>query len=251
MRIHKKYKLIIAYDGTDFSGWQVQKNQRSVANMLESIFCSIFKREIRLLAASRTDAGVHAHGQVATFTTDLPLDAQKMMWAFNRGLPSSIMIRSLEMVDPSFHPRYDVVQKVYWYHFFTEQSLPWVERYGYYSQKPVDLALLEQALQIFVGTHDFRSFCTGSELKNTVRTIDSIVLDGNPQFNAYRIIFKGQGFLRYMIRRIVGGCFAVAQGALPLDELRAILKEKDPHQQIVTAPAQGLMLYEILYKKCE
>jgi tRNA pseudouridine38-40 synthase len=248
LKITKKYKIIVAYDGTDFSGWQVQKNQRSVANTFENIFYAIFKHEIRLIGASRTDAGVHAQGQVATFSTDLAVDPHHMKHALNRGLPSSVVLRSLEEIDPSFHPRYDVAQKTYWYHFFTQPPLPWMQRYGYYIQENLDLVLLEQALQIFVGTHDFRSFCTGSDLKDTVRTVDTIMIDFNPQFTAHRIVVKGKGFLRYMIRRMVGACFAVAQGALTLDSLRAILQEKDAHQKLLTAPAQGLMLYEIIYK---
>lgn len=248
---NQQYKIIVAYDGTDYAGWQVQKNQKSVANVIENRFFDVFKKKIRLLAASRTDAGVHAFGQVACFTTDLTIDSQKLKRALNKSLPASIVIRDLEPVGSSFHPRYCVTQKTYWYHFFPQQPLPWVERYGYFQNSILDfdLELLKEALQVFVGTHDFRSFCSGYDIKNTIRTIDSISLDFNEEWNAYKIVFKGKGFLRYMIRRIVGASFQVSQKKLKINELQDILNQKDPNQRIITAPAQGLILHEILYKQ--
>lgn len=243
-----QYKLIIAYDGTDFDGWQVQPNQRSVANSIENRFYDVFKKKIHLTAASRTDAGVHAYGQVAAFTTDLTLDFEKMRWALQRSLPASITIRCLEPIFFEFNPRYDVIQKVYWYQFFLKQPLPWLQRFGYYQSQPVDLTLLEKALQIFVGTHDFRSFCSGTDAKTTLRTIDSIDVQYDEQWASYRIVFKGRSFLRYMIRRIVGASLYVAQKNLDLSFLHKALEEKNPCQLFPTAPAQGLMLQEVSYK---
>jgi tRNA pseudouridine38-40 synthase len=240
---NKNYKLVIAYDGTDFAGWQVQKNQKSIANVIENRFYNVFKKKIHLAAASRTDAGVHAYGQVASFKTDLAIDPQKMRWA----LPPAINLRSLEIICDTFNPRYDVVQKVYWYHFFLKQPSPWVQRFGYYHPTVFNYELLQDSLQYFVGTHDFRSFCSGSDLKNTMRTIDSIELVFNEQWDAYRIVFYGKSFLRYMIRRIVGACFEINQKKSDPIILKKILEEKNPCQLFSTAPAHGLMLYEVNY----
>lgn len=245
---NKKYKIVIAYDGTNFAGWQSQKNQKSVANMLENRFYAVFKKKITLAGASRTDAGVHAQGQVATFTTDLSITTETMRWALQRSLPASIFLHTLELISESFNPRYDVIQKIYWYHFFLQQPLPWVQNYGYHQIKPIDLVILQQALQVFVGTHDFRSFCSGNDKDNTVRTIESITLDFNEQLGAYRIIFKGRSFLRYMLRRIVGAALHIAEKKQDLFILQQALEEKNPQQKFVTAPPQGLMLHEIIYK---
>lgn len=210
-------------------------------------FFNVFQKQVTLYGASRTDAGVHAYGQVAVFSTDLNLDIHTMKRAINASLPPSILIRSLDLVSDSFNPRYDVIQKTYWYHFFTDEPLPWVRRFGYFSHEKFDLDLLGQALAVFVGTHDFRSFCTGNEYMSTVRTIDVIRLDFNDQLGAYKIVFQGKSFLRYMIRRIVGGCFFAAQKKVEIDELKRVLEAKNSHQRIKTAPAQGLTLHEISY----
>ncbi len=190
---------------------------------------------------------MHAQGQVAIFVTDFLFDVEKLKWIFNSKLPSSIRIGLVEQVPAIFHPRFDVVQKTYFYHFFVTAPLPWFARYGYHLATSVDLDLLRHHLQVFVGTHDFRSFCSGSEIKNTVRTIDSIDLVFNDHLNSYKIIFKGKGFLRYMIRRIVGACFYSVQKGFNSQFLVEVLNQKNPNQRLPTAPAQGLMLYEISY----
>jgi tRNA pseudouridine38-40 synthase len=243
----QNYKIIIAYEGTDFAGWQVQRNQSSVANVIENRFYDVFKKRIHLLAASRTDAGVHAYGQVASFTTDLDLDIQKLKRALQNSLPASIIIRSLEPALSDFNPRYHVLQKTYYYHFFLNQPLPWVQRFGYYHSLPLDLIEFERTLQMFVGTHDFRAFCTGNEMKSTVRTIESIHLDFNHDLGAHRIVFKGKSFLRYMIRRIVGTAFQVCHKKLNPDIVQQALMQKRSNQFFCKAPAHGLMLHEIIY----
>lgn len=243
------YKIIVSYDGTDFSGWQIQPHAPSVAQALQKAFARVFGCTIKMLGASRTDAGVHAVGQVAVFSTDLTLDAKRMLNAWNDALPASIVIRDLRHVPDDFHPMYGVEEKTYWYHFFLKRPLPFVERYGWYFRHPVDFEKLEQALQIFVGTHDFRSFCTGTEMgENTVRTINSIRLVYIKKFGAWRIECKGPGFMRHMIRRIVGACMqAGAKEGISLAYLQDVLAQKDPKQVLFNAPAKGLCLYKIKY----
>lgn len=243
-----RYKIIIAYDGTDFYGWQVQAGQNTVAGTLQNIFYDVFGKEIRLVAASRTDAGVHALGQCAAFDVDFTIDHQQLKQAWQNMLPASLLLRSLTPVGPAWNPRKNVQQKTYYYHFFQERPLPMLARYGWYYRHHVDLKKLEQALQIFVGTHDFRSFCTGNEYENTQRTIDKITIEYLHHFKAHRIVVKGPGFLRYMIRRIVGACIEVASRPnAKLEELHTILEQKNPEQLLFTAPPQGLLLYKIIY----
>jgi tRNA pseudouridine38-40 synthase len=246
----KSYKLIIAYDGSDYSGWQAQDHKPSVAQALNNAFAKVFKTEMSVLGASRTDAGVHALGQVARIKTTLAITPDRLKWAWNNALPADITIRSLELVDDSFNPFCNVTQKIYHYHFFTARPLPFIQRYGYFYPYKLDFELLKAALQTFVGTHDFASFRNSEDTReNTIRTIDAITLDYLPRYKAYRITVIGQKFLRHMIRRIVGACLSVAsKDNHSLQLLRTTLDARNPRHTLPNAPAQGLMLYKIVYK---
>jgi tRNA pseudouridine38-40 synthase len=242
------YKCIIAYDGTDYAGWQIQPDRVGIAQVLQKAFHEAFAHTITLKGASRTDAGVHALGQVAFFATDLNISAETMQKAWNGRLPAEIIIRSISLAtaEQYFHRKRS--QKTYWYHFFNQRPLPFVARYGYYHRFSVDIEKLKKALRIFVGTHDFRSFYTGYEKKNTVRHIDSISLFHFKRLNVYRIEVKGSGFLRFMIRRIVGACLQVASDpSKSISLLEKVLAEKNPQQTLFNAPAHGLLLYKITY----
>ena len=246
----KKYKVIVAYDGTDFYGWQIQPGHPTITSVLQKYFKDVFGREILIAGASRTDAGVHALGQTAVFTTDLAIDAAQLLFAWQNVLPGCILLRSIEEVPLNWNPRANVKEKTYYYHFFQERPLPMSARYGYYYRHHVDIEKLKKALGIFVGTHDFRSFCSGAEYENTVRTIHAVDVEYLPRFKTHRIIIKGPGFLRYMIRRIAGACLEVAsRDALALHDLQKVLDAKNPLQQFPTAPAHGLLLYKIIYNE--
>lgn len=259
----RTYKLTIAYDGTDYFGWQTLPEKPSIAATLNKAFKRVFKTDIKVLGTSRTDAGVHALGQVARIKTDLNLTPERLMWAWNNALPADITIRSMELVDDSFNPFCNVEQKTYHYHFFTERALPFTQRYGYFYPYKLDFDILKNALQFFVGTHDFCSFKSSEDTReNTVRTIDSITLDYLPRYKAYRITVKGQKFLRHMIRRIVGAALAVASSyakatkdrlkneqQYTLQSLQDIMDARNPRHTLPNAPAQGLMLYKIKYGK--
>lgn len=246
----KSYKLIIAYDGSDYFGWQDQPEKPSVAAALNRAFTTVFKTEIKTVGASRTDAGVHALGQCARITTNLTIAPEQLKWAWNNALPADIMIKSIELVNDSFNPFCNVAQKIYYYHFFTERPLPFVQRYGYFYPYKIDFDLLQEALQFFVGTHDFCSFKSSEDTRtNTIRTIDSISLEYLARYKAYRITIKGQKFLRHMIRRIVGASLSVASKSNhTLKLLQQIMAACNPRHTLPNAPAQGLMLYKIMYK---
>jgi tRNA pseudouridine38-40 synthase len=245
-----KYKVIIAYDGTDYYGWQLQKELPTVAGTLQETFHSTFGHPITVLGVSRTDAGVHAHGQVGIFTTPRAIEPSKLLWAWNNKLPPSIKIRSLSPVALSYSPFVNISYKIYRYHFFVERPAPFVASWGLYVRSLVDKERLEEVLKLFIGTHDFRSFCTGDEREMTVRTINSIGLSYSKRYNAYRIEFRGRAFLRYMIRRIVGAAlFYATHSDISLDYIRQILEQKDPHHRLPNAAPQGLTLQKIVYKK--
>lgn len=244
----KTYKIVVAYQGTQYAGWQMQQHVSAVANILQNAFFKIFKKNITLLGASRTDAGVHAYGQTATFSVDLTVPTAKMMFAWNNILPDDILIRSLEEITFPFHPRFDVAQKTYWYHFFLEAPLPPFNHWGYHIKKPFDFEKLDQALQLFVGKHDFRAFASDVTGKSSIRIIDNITRDFNEQLQAHRIIVQGKSFLHCMIRRIVGASFEVALNRTDYATMKHIFDTKNPNHALPNAPAHGLMLYEIKYK---
>ncbi len=242
------YKMIIAYDGTDYHGWQFQPELTTIAGVLQDRFFAVFKKPIKLLGASRTDAGVHALGQVARFKADFSIDKSLLKRAWNNLLPSSILIRDIIEAPEGYHPQHDVEEKVYYYHFFTSRPLPFYARYALFYKIPLDIDKLKEALQIFVGTHDFRSFCTGYDKPSTIRTINSIELVYVERYQVYRIIVKGRSFLHYMIRRIVGAALEIASHPeKDLCLLTKALESKHPHQHLPNAPAHGLMLSSIKY----
>lgn len=247
----KQYKIIIAYDGSDFCGWQQQPDQQSVIQTLQDTFCTVFKKPIKLVGVSRTDAGVHALGQVATFKTDVQIEPNIMLHAWNNLLPSTIVIRTLQVVDGSFFLHNNIDYKLYHYYFSLERPLPFFHKYCWYVWYKADIEKLKKGLQFFVGTHDFRSFSTGDDRgDDTVRTIESIKLDYFKKYKMYRITVKGKKFLRYMIRRIVGACIEVAyRDDLSVECLPQALQKKNPRQTLLNAPPHGLMLRKIVYKK--
>ena len=242
-----KYKIIVAYDGTDYHGWQQQKNKPTIAGILEKTFLEIFKKKINLFGASRTDAGVHAQGQVATFQTDIELPTEKIKVAWNNNLPESLEIKKVEIVAGDYNPHHHIIEKQYEYMVTLCRPNPFGARYQWHYRWPVNMKILKEALSIFIGTHDFRSFCTGYDMNSTTRTITSIKLEPLDT-ETFKIIFKGPGFLRYMIRRIVGACLEIASRPhLTVDYLQQIKNKKNPEHTLPCAPAKGLVLISITY----
>lgn len=245
-----RYKLTIAYDGTDYYGWQVQPGVRTIAGVLQHCFYKTFQKPCKLVGVSRTDTGVHALGQIAECRTEIDLSVNKLLSAWNNALPNDILIRSLEWAEDTFRLFKHVDYKFYYYHFFLQRPLPFIQRYGCFYRYPLNVKKLEQALQIFVGKHDFRSFCTGTEQAHTIRSINSIHIEHFKRYGIYRIAINGQSFLRYMIRRIVGAAFEVSSyKKIPIKTLQEALERRDPRQLLPTAPAKGLLLYKIIYKR--
>ena len=176
----KWYKISVSYDGTNYYGWQVQKDLPTIAYTMQERFFKVFKRTIILRGASRTDAGVHAFGHVSFFSTDIDCSPEIMRFAWNNALSKDIHIHSLQEVSYSGHPHAHIDYKVYWYHIFTQRPSPFTAHYGWYIRESIDIELLKDALQLFVGTHDFRNFCDSEVTGSTIRTIVSIDLQHIP-----------------------------------------------------------------------
>lgn len=243
-----RYQCIIAYDGTDYDGWQIQPDRHTIEQVLAHTFEKTFAYPIKIRGASRTDAGVHALGQVALIETPLEIAPEQLCAAWNNVLPMDIRVRRVNRASDTFNPRV-ACKKTYFYHFFTRSPLPIVQRYGWFMRYPVDMEKLQQSLAFLQGTHDFKSFCTGDNHGNsTIRTIDHVSLEYIKRYKIFRIAWRAPRFMRHMIRRMVGTVMNVAMrpNMQPAD-VQVILQAHDPQQAIFTAPAQGLMLYKICY----
>jgi tRNA pseudouridine38-40 synthase len=244
----QSYKATVSYDGTNYCGWQWQPRQKTVDRVLREMFLKAFDCSLMLVGASRTDAGVHAIGQVIRVRTDLIIDSKKMMWVWNNALPESIVIKDLVKVEADFHPQHNITSKIYHYTFFMHRPDPMVARFGTFIERPINLELLKDALDIFVGSHDFRAFCKEQPDKSTFKTIDAIELKPCQKTGGFTIMIKGKSFLRFMIRRIVGAAFAAAtKPTVTLDDLKKALFEKKITKALPTAPAKGLCLMQIDY----
>lgn len=247
----KSYKLIISYDGTDYCGWQWQKDGISINSVMRSSFARVFDQPdeaFLLVGASRTDAGVHAQGQVVRLRTPLQLPAERLKKVWNDVLPSSVIITDCQVIDDRFHPQHNVAYKIYEYTFFSEQPSFRVQRFGWHLHKKLDFDRLKEALRLFVGTHDFTAFCKNPEDRSTVLTIDSITLELCNFSGGWKVQVKGKSFLRHMIRRIVGAALWYGiYKKIPLSAITQALYHKKFCQTLPTAPAKGLCLKEIHY----
>lgn len=253
------YKLIVAYDGTDFEGWQAQtRTSNTIVGVLQATFKKVFAQQISIFGASRTDAGVHAAGQVARFYLDINLSTDIMLREWNIHLPTSIIIRSIEKVEP-FNPCINVEQKIYYYHIFFKRPLPFLARYGWVCNfiHLVDLQKFEAGLKLFEGTHDFRSFCKVDKEKQekiadgfTIKTVDKIRVEQISKLGLLRVVIYGKAFLHYQIRRMIGYALDVARRKnLSISYLQKLLDNPTAEQILLKAPSSGLLLRKIIYKK--
>lgn len=247
-----RYRLTIAYDGSAYAGWQQQPDAQTVSGVLENSFREVFNKDIVIIGASRTDAGVHALGQVALIKTELDLEPARLQNAWQHTLPIDIAIRSCERVDEIFHPQAAVAQKTYWYALSTARPLPMIGRFVYWYKRPINEEVFRTCLQHFVGTYDFKHFCVAHEYENTVRTIDAIDLLYLKKFGIYLVSIKGQSFLHFMIRRMIGTALVCqTRGIRSVSDIKAMLTDGSYEAPIFKAPAHGLMLRSICYHKTQ
>jgi tRNA pseudouridine38-40 synthase len=242
----QSYTLIVAYNGTSYAGWQVQKDEKTVSSVMQKNFFDIFYQTCTLTAASRTDAGVHAQGQVVLCRTNLELDEKKLLYAWNNSLSATILIRSLEKIQNDFHPFFNVLFKKYKYTIFIARPLPQIAPFGWYYRYEIDINILRESLEIFVGTHDFEKFCTKETGVSTIRAINNIKV--NYYNETIDIFIEGKSFIRHMIRRIVGAAVLVASNAkYTKKQIEELLHNKNGLYCFEVAPACGLTLLEIKY----
>ncbi|MCM1158401.1 MAG: tRNA pseudouridine(38-40) synthase TruA [Bacteroidales bacterium] len=243
----KRIKLTVAYDGTNYCGWQIQKNGITVEEVLNKTLSKFFHEDIVVIGASRTDSGVHAMGNVAVFDADVTMPPEKISYAINNLLPEDIRIQRSEEVPQDFHPRYCDTRKTYEYRIYNAQFPdPMVRLYSHFVYYHLDEEKMQRAADYLVGEHDFRSFCTPKEdVENTVRTIYSIrvIRDGN----TVRIRISGNGFLYNMVRIIAGSLMKVGMGMIPPEQVKEILEARDRRKAGHKAAACGLTLMEIEY----
>jgi tRNA pseudouridine38-40 synthase len=262
------FKMTIAYDGTAFHGWQRQPGKPTIQGALSEVAQKLTQEQVFFTAAGRTDAGVHALGQVVHFRTRSELTAQEFQRAFNALLPADIRVLVAEEVGPDFHARWNASAKTYAYRIFRGRVVPpFAWRYTLHYPFPLDEAAMMQAARLFEGEHDFTSFAasSGSEEddaeRSVVRQIFSSQLErraadagldaGAPNAEDYELVYtvRGRSFLRYMVRKMVGTLLEVGRGRLRVEDVAGLFKLRDRSRSGPTVPPHGLCLLSVEYEE--
>jgi len=238
----KRVRLTVAYDGTNYHGWQIQKNGITIESELNRCLTELLGEPIQVIGASRTDAGVHALGNIAVFDTGHQMPGRKIAYALNQYLPEDIRIQKSEEVAPDWHPRRCKSRKTYEYRFYRgEFPMPVKRLYSFFTYAELDVVQMREAAAFLEGEHDFRSFCqTGTQAVNTVRTIYDLQVEEQGPELVIRIC--GSGFLYNMVRIIAGTLLEVGQGRRVPESMTDILAAKDRSAAGPTAAPQGLTL---------
>jgi tRNA pseudouridine38-40 synthase len=240
-------RLVVEYDGTGLHGWQRQHNGMTVQQALEEALAQMCQHEVRVTGASRTDAGVHARGQVAVFQTERTIPLHGFRRGLNSLLPDQIAVREATEVDETFHPRFSATGKHYRYTLLTraDRSPRWRDR-AWHHPDAIDLELLRAGAAPLIGEHDFAAFrAAGCAAKTTVRRLDAIEVTRTSEL--LRIDIHGNAFLRQMVRILVGTLTEVGTGERPVGQVAEILASLDRNRAGLTAPAHGLELIEVRY----
>lgn len=244
-----RVKLTVAYDGTDYCGWQVQPNGVTIQEKLNEAVSDLFRKEISTIGASRTDSGVHAIGNVACFDVDTRMPASKIAYALNERLPRDIVIQQSEEVPDDFHPRFAKTRKVYEYRILNRRFPdPLLMRYTYFFHRDLDCDLMDIEAQALVGEHDFTSFASvKSQTDSFVRTIYAISVK-RADNDVITIHIEGNGFLYNMVRIIAGSLILVGSGQREAGFIQRALAAHDREAAGPTAPPEGLTLMHIDYE---
>ncbi|MDE7324547.1 MAG: tRNA pseudouridine(38-40) synthase TruA [Lachnospiraceae bacterium] len=240
----KRVMITVAYDGTNYHGWQLQPNVITIESVLNDNLSALLKEDIRVIGASRTDTGVHALGNIAVFDTQARMPAEKISYALNQRLPEDIRIQSSREVPLDFHPRKQDSRKTYEYKILNSDfPMPVLRLYTYFTYVPLDVGLMRRAARYLKGEHDFKSFCSIHTIaETTVRTIFDVDVEKSGDIITIRV--KGSGFLYNMVRIIAGTLMEVGRGNLDPEEIIDILAACDRRKAGPTAPACGLTLVQ-------
>ena len=258
IRVHRrlnfvKFRLTIAYDGTAYEGWQVQKTGTGIQQVVEQALAKLFPSTPRLHSASRTDTGVHALGMVAHFEVpaeEFKMSARKLALALNAWLPEDIRVLSASRAPIHFHARFDAAGKQYRYFVWNHTAMnPLLRHSAWHVTRPLDLKAMRAAAPLFVGRHDFKSFAASRnyEMESTVRRLTRC--DIKKSGHLLTFIIEGDGFLYKMCRGIVGTLVQIGLGKFPAQEIKPMLAKKDRRVAGMTAPAKGLVLWKVFYLK--
>ncbi len=241
----KNYKLIIQYDGTNYSGWQIQKNSKSIQQKITEAIEILLKEQVNLIGSGRTDSGVHAIGQAANFRTESEIDIYRFKHSLNSILPGDILISALDEVDAEFHARFDAKKRTYLY-LLTQTRSPFYKNYSYFYPRKIDLQKLNLLCNLFLGEKDFTSFCKkNAEIKNK-------------NCNVYKAYWRQKGevilfsiqasrYLHGMVRTIVGTLLNAQDHDVPETFIQEIFNSQNREEAFESVPAKGLFLYKVEY----
>jgi len=246
----RNLKLTLQYDGTNYVGWQRQDSGTSIQGLLEDALAPIEGGRVTVHGAGRTDAGVHAIAQVATAAVTAPIDVTTLARALNAGLPRDVRVLSIEEVDPGFHARFSATGKVYEYRIVNATIVsPFIQRYVWHVQPPLDLDAMRDASETLVGVHDFAAFQgSGSVVASTERVVRALRWEDGGGYDLPLVMrIEGDGFLRHMVRNIAGTLVETGLGRWPASRVAGILASRDRAQAGATAPASGLFLVRVDY----
>ena len=249
------YKLLIQYDGTDFHGWQIQDDLRTVQGELRRALSLIEGQDVVVHGSGRTDAGVHAEGQVASVVLAREISPGKLRSAINANVGKDLRILQAEIAAERFHARYSATGKTYLYRILNGPVLsPFWSRYAHQEARDLDLKQMVNAAGLFLGKHDWTGFSAAqSDVEDRKRTIRSLEIseyeDERARDRMIELRVTADGFLRYMVRSIAGALMAVGRGELDINKIREAIGDGVRHNEIVTAPAHGLTLLEVSYER--
>ena len=247
------FKLMLQYDGTDFRGWQMQGEERTVQGELTRVLSLLEGRRVVVHGSGRTDAGVHAEGQVASVVLERAITTEKLRGAINGNLARDVRVIKAETVEDDFHARYSARGKTYVYRIFNEQVMsPFWQRYALQEARSLDLALMQEAALGFVGEHDWTAFSAAqSDTDNRVRRVTAMEVasrwDERGQGRMIEIRASAEGFLRYMVRSITGSLLSVGRGEMELETVLSAIRTGERSLAAATAPAHGLTLLSVQY----
>ncbi len=248
----RNFKITLEYDGKDFCGWQTQgQGERTVQGELERTLARIFKRQVRIAASGRTDSGVHALGQVISFKAETRMKPLEIQKAMNSYLPKDIAVLDVREVNTHFHAQYSVKDKTYRYTILNRQyRSAFLRDHALFYPYPLDLARMRRSAKCLIGRHDFKSFQAHDPARAERRTIRTIrTLRIHKQGDLIHMDVTADGFLYKMVRNIVGTLLAVGAGQMPAAEMPQVLKSRNRGKAHDTAPAEGLCLMKVNYKK--
>lgn len=239
--------LTLSFDGTNYCGWQIQPNGDTVQQRIQDACSIINGAATTVTGCSRTDSGVHANNFCCTFKTLKDISCEKFIYALNGNLPDDIAVKSCSDVPESFHPRYDCTKKEYIYKIYNSRFKdPFEYKYSLQYKRPIDENLLDEAAKKFIGTYDFKGFCSaGSSVDSTVRTIYNADVKRHGDIIVFSVC--GNGFLYNMVRIMTGTLLAVAENKISKDDIENIILSGDRNKAGITAPAKGLFLNKVYY----